>query len=238
MKEGRHVNMAPRGYKNARDENNNPVIVPSKDADNIKWVFEELSKGHYTVKDVWRLARQKGLKVGKSQMWNLIKNPVYCGRIFVPAYKTEPAEVVPASHEPIISGELFDEVQDILCGRKRKYPPKQSLKDELPLRGYLLCRKCGNKLTGSASKGNGGRYYYYHCAKGCNERFKAIDANNSFVAELCKIAANKNAINALELIIKDYTKMSTEEKSNRRVQINSEIEKNQQRINSCRTVNA
>lgn len=234
MKEGRHVNMAPRGYKNVRDENNNPIIVPSKDANNIKWVFEELSKGNYTVKDVWRLARQKGLKVGRSQMWNLIKNPVYCGRIFIPAYKTEPAEVIPAVHEPIISGELFDEVQDILCGRKRKYPPKQSLKEELPLRGYLLCRKCGNKLSGSASKGNGGRYYYYHCAKGCNERFKATDANFLFLNELSTIAANENAIHALELVIKDYAKMSAEEKSNRQVQTRAEIEKSQQRINNAK----
>jgi DNA invertase Pin-like site-specific DNA recombinase len=32
MKEGRHVNMAPRGYRKARDDNNNPIIEPSKDA--------------------------------------------------------------------------------------------------------------------------------------------------------------------------------------------------------------
>jgi hypothetical protein len=45
MKDGRHVNMAPKGYKNARDENNNPIIVPSKDAPLIAWSFEEVAKG-------------------------------------------------------------------------------------------------------------------------------------------------------------------------------------------------
>jgi site-specific DNA recombinase len=32
MKEGRHVNMAPKGYRNSRDENNNKIISPGKDA--------------------------------------------------------------------------------------------------------------------------------------------------------------------------------------------------------------
>jgi site-specific DNA recombinase len=45
MKEGRHVNMAPRGYRNVRDENNNPTIEPGKDAPIIKWAFEEMQRG-------------------------------------------------------------------------------------------------------------------------------------------------------------------------------------------------
>jgi site-specific DNA recombinase len=52
MKEGRHVNKAPKGYKNARDENNNPIIVPSKDAPLIAWSFEEVAKGVHTIIEV------------------------------------------------------------------------------------------------------------------------------------------------------------------------------------------
>lgn len=69
----------------------------------------------------------------------MLRNPVYCGRIFIPAYKNEEAMVVKAKHESLVSGALFDEVQDILNGRKRKRPAKNSLKEELPLRGYLQC---------------------------------------------------------------------------------------------------
>ena len=83
-----------------------------------------------------------------------------CGQIFIPAYKDEPEAIVQATHEPLISVELFNEVQDALNGRKRKFPSKNTLKEELPLRGFLECRKCGAKLTGSASKGNGGRYFF------------------------------------------------------------------------------
>jgi site-specific DNA recombinase len=156
MKEGRHVNMAPRGYRNARDENNNPIIEPGKDAPLIEWVFEETARGVHNVMEIWKRAKEKGLKIGKSQMWNLLRNPIYCGRIFVPAYKDEKAMVIKATHDPIISQELFDEVQEVLNGRRRKFPTRQTAKEELPLRGYLQCNRCGSKLTGSASKGNGG----------------------------------------------------------------------------------
>ena len=84
------------------------------------------------------MKKAKGLKVGKSQVWDLLRNPIYCGRIFIPAYKDEKAIVIKASHELVISQELFDEVQDVLNGRKRKIPTRKTAKEELALRGYLV----------------------------------------------------------------------------------------------------
>ena len=86
----------------------------------------------------------------------MLQNPIYCGKIFIPAYKDEQECTIPATHESIISEELFEEVQMVLNGRKRKFSPKNTLKEELSLGGFLECRKCGTRLTGSASKGNGG----------------------------------------------------------------------------------
>jgi site-specific DNA recombinase len=145
MKEGRHVNMAPIGYKNARDENNNPIIILGKDASIVQWMFEETAKGVYNVMEIWRMARMKRLRISKSQIWNILRNPFYCGRIFIPAYKDEKAMVVKATHEAIITIELFEEVQDILNGRKRKFPTRQTAKEDLPLRGYLKCKQCSGK---------------------------------------------------------------------------------------------
>jgi hypothetical protein len=50
-----------RGYRNARDENNSPIITPGKDAPIIKWVFEEVVKGVYNVMEIWRISKTKGL---------------------------------------------------------------------------------------------------------------------------------------------------------------------------------
>lgn len=103
MKEGRHVNMAPKGYRNVRDENNTPTIQPGKDAPIIKWAFEEVARGIYTVAEIWRMAKEKGLNVGKSQIWNIFRNPFYCGKLFIPAYKDEEAVFIKGIHEPLVS---------------------------------------------------------------------------------------------------------------------------------------
>ena len=38
------------------------------------------------------------------------------------------------------------------------------------------CPRCQQLWTGSVSKGNGGKYAYYHCNKFCNARARADEA--------------------------------------------------------------
>lgn len=231
MKEGRYVTVAPRGYKNVRNEQNKPVIIPDlKLAPLIRWVFEEVAKGTDTVKDIWRKARKKGLTVGRSNIWYMLRNPIYCGKIYLPPYKDEGALLVKGLHEPIVSEGLFYEVQDVLEGKKRKVPSKNTAREELPLRGFLQCRKCGKNLTGSSSKGNGGKYFYYHCTNECGERFQAIHANTIFLEELRRISANEENIQLFEMVMKEYSRLSGKERSTALKEVDTEIEKNRERI--------
>ena len=232
-KEGRWVAMAPVGYKNVRDEFNNPIIVPSDTAPIMKYAFEELAKGVYNIDEIRRECNKKGLKCGRSNFWVMVRNPIYCGKIYIPAYKNEEASYVKATHLPIISESLFYEVQDILNGRKRRHTTKNTVKDELPLRGLLECRKCGKKLTGSSSKGNGGRYFYYHCQKGCNERFKAIEANSIFENELQALTPNKQIITLFKKNIEKHFVQNGQDSTKEINHIKIEIEKHRERINNA-----
>jgi site-specific DNA recombinase len=230
LKEGRIANLAPRGYKNARDERGLPIILPGKDADTIRWAFAEIASGNKTVMQVWQVVKERGLKVGRSQMFRLLHNPFYCGRINVPAYRNEPAEVVQGRHEPLVSAHLFNQVQDVMSGRYRRVVPKNLPKEELPLRGFMTCQKCGSNISGSASKGNGGKYFYYHCSRGCNERFKAEEANTLFINELEKIRANEQCISLFETVIRDYAKQGNRQKLDSTKAIQVEIGKHNDRI--------
>jgi DNA invertase Pin-like site-specific DNA recombinase len=235
MKEGRHVNMAPRGYRNVRDENNNPTIEPGKDAPIIRWAFEEVQRGVYNVMDIWRMAKLKGLKVGKSQIWNIFRNPFYCGKLFIPAYKNEEARVVKGVHTPIISEALFNDVQDVLNGRKRKPLTSQhGLREEFPLRGNLLCKQCGRLLTASTSKGNGGLYYYYHCTNGCKERFHSTEVNEAFDHKLITYKANENAREFNRAVLMHYLNIDADGNVKRIEQVKAEIQKNKEMINLAR----
>ena len=120
----------------------------------------------------------------------------------VPAYKDEAETIVKAQHEPLISEETFYNVQDFLDGRKRNVPTKNTRKEELPLRGFLVCPRCGKKLSGSAAKGKSGiKYFYYHCYPGCPERVKADDANNAFLKLLGLLNFNLESIDLFKDVI-------------------------------------
>src|SRR5690606_8851834 len=121
-KEGRYMGLAPVAYVNKTDENGRKYIAPKNpDADILKWAFTELSKGRYNTEQVWKRAKEKGLKCSKSAFWQVLRNPVYCGKIFIPAFKDEKSRFVPANHAPIISEGVFNKVQEVIDGRGRSY---------------------------------------------------------------------------------------------------------------------
>ena len=77
----------------------------------------------------------------------------------------------------------------------------------------MQCSKCGRNLTGSASRGNGGRYFYYHCKEGCKERFRAKEANGAFYEQLANISNHQKTLLSLEMILKDVILMNGKEKT-------------------------
>ncbi len=187
MKEGRYMGLAPIGYTNKADEKGRKYIAPKEpQATILKWVFEELAKGVNNTEKVFKLAKEKGLTSTKSHFWFAIRNPVYCGKIFIPQHKDEESRFAKAQHEPIISEALFYKVQDVLDGRGRIYKIKSVVNEDLPLRGFLICPKCGKLLCGSSSRGRSRYYPYYHCVGDCTCRFRADKVNQLFVSELKK----------------------------------------------------
>src|SRR5439155_26939329 len=72
---------------------------------------------------------------------------------------------------PLVSEELFGQVQNVLDGRKPKVAPHTRNHPDFPLRRFVRCGQCGTPLTGSWSTGRTKRYAYYHCRRvGCSAR--------------------------------------------------------------------
>ncbi len=224
MKEGRYMGLAPIGYTNKADERGRKYIAPKEpQATIIRWVFEELAKGVTNTEKVFKLAKEKGLTSTKSHFWFAVRNPVYCGKIFVPKHKDEESRFVKGQHEPIISEALFYEVQDALDGRSRKYKVRTVANEFLPLRGFLLCPKCGKPLCGSSSKGRSRYYPYYHCVGACPCRFRADRINQIFVTELKKYIPRPELKDLFRIsLYKAFTKQAGNQQSGQR-QLAAEI---------------
>ena len=171
-KEGRYLGSTPKGYTSTKDEHGKPLLVPNKEAKHIKKAFELISSSKYSQREVIAILKKEGCIITRSRMSGLLKNPIYKGYVNVPAYRDEAEQTIKGIHEPLISELLFEKAREVINGRKPKvssYKTKSLIK--FPLRGLIGCEKCGNKLTASSSKGNGGLYEYYHCTNGCDKRF-------------------------------------------------------------------
>ena len=206
LKEGRYVSTAPYGFKNTRDEQNRPVITHSTMAPIIKKAFEQIATGNYLIEVLRKKLYKEGLKISRSNFYTLLRNPIYCGKIRIKAFKDEPEEVVQGIHEPIVSEDLFYEVQNVLDGKKKAKTKYSLVNEEYPMRGHLICPRCGKTLTGSSALGNGGKYFYYHCTKGCKERHISDGVHNAFEIWLNDISIKPEIASLYLAIIEDVFK--------------------------------
>ncbi|NJM24349.1 MAG: hypothetical protein HC859_01295 [Bacteroidia bacterium] len=110
------------------------------------------------------------------------------GKIFVPEFKDDDAQVVQGLHEPIISEELFNKVQNLLKGKAHHRKVYEKVNDDTPLRSLITCSKCGGKPISSASKERSKYYKYYHCRNGCTERIPAGVAREALLSYFDEVA--------------------------------------------------
>ncbi|QJD98436.1 recombinase family protein [Mucilaginibacter robiniae] len=234
-KEGRWMASAPVGYVNKTAENGRKYIaLKEPECTILKWCFEKLATGEFSTEQIWKVARQKGLKCGKNNFLIAIRNPVYYGMITIPKYKNEESYLVKGQHEPIISQSLYDDVQDALEGRKRKTGTKIMSLDDLPLRGFILCSRCSRALTGSASKGRNQYYYYYHCSSQCGCRYKADEVNEAFIKELDKYVLAPELSELCTKVMLDLLNQATSGTKNERKSILDQIDEQNGRLRKAR----
>lgn len=230
-KEGRYMGLAPVAYKNKVDESGNKYIAPKEpDASVLRWAFEQLATGVYNTEQVWKKAKEKGLKCSKNAFWQVIRNPLYYGKIFIPKFKDEESCLVQGQHEPIITEELFEKVQDVLDGRGRKYRSKIQTRSEFPLRGFLICPKCGKILTGSKSKGCTRYYAYYHCRKGCSYRIQTQEMSDALEQELQGYIPSEEILDVFHVLIAEtYNDLTSDIQASKR-QLSGQVKDYENRI--------
>ena len=203
LMKGKCTNHAPRGYKNMRrDKHDCWVEIDEPKASRIRTLFYEVAKG---VEVPTVIKRKYYPELSDSSFFDMLRNRFYVGDIYVPAYGDDPEQYVKGLHQPLIDRHTFDQVQDIIDGKKKETPKMgKSVIPELYLRKFLVCPVCGCKLTGSRSKGNGGDYYYYHCSNDHKHgNFRAEKANESFVQYVSKLRPNGAVLALYNEILQD-----------------------------------
>ena len=237
-KEGRVLGVAPYGYINrSKEDGRKYIAIKEPEASNLRWAFNEIAKGVYSANDVrLRMNQRIGKKLSKSRFHVALRNPIYCGKVFIEKYKDEEAHLVQGQHEPMISESLFYQIQDILDKNVKKVRPNTKMvsEDNLPLRGFLVCPKCNRNLTGSASKGRTKHYYYYHCIPSCGFRHKASEVNNLFEKELRNYEFPQKMKKILSNLILDNCKSFIINTGNKKKQISDQIDELNAKMSKAR----
>ena len=156
---------APIGYRNVSDSLNRPTLEKdSARAPLVSQVFNEYRTGNYTQRQIAEFAYGIGLRTRKDHklstqtVVNLLRNPAYTARV----KSRMSGEFLLALHEPIISDEVFYDVQDILAGKGKEF--RRQKDEDWPLRaGFIRCADCDAPLTGSSPKGRSKQYPKYSC---------------------------------------------------------------------------
>ena len=203
VEQGRWVWKAPLGYKFTKDSLGKSILVPDNMAPFIKDAFKMAARGIYKQAEIISRLRQNGYSVSQQHLHRILRNPVYAGLIVKKDWFSEP---IKALHQSLISEDLFEQVQLILNGKRPNSKPYTRNNPEFPLRIFLRCGLCGEKITGSFSTGRGrNRYPYYHCRKsGCGFGSVKRDAlHQDFLDRLKSISPAKETVKLFEEIIKD-----------------------------------
>lgn len=172
MLQGQYCATAPFGYLNVTDGNGKKAIVIDEPKAKIIRRIYELYLNGVSIEGIRKIVLPFGFTIqGNSAIQRVLSNSVYASLLNVPAYENQPAKLIKANHEPIISEETYWKVQQLL--NPKKFIPQK--REEVPLRGVVHCRACGKLMTAAPSKSKTGKYYwYYFCVHDRKENYSAI----------------------------------------------------------------
>ena len=215
-KAGGTPSAAPIGYLNVRSFDSGrevrTVVIDPERAPLMKWVFEQYATGEWTIRDLLDKVTKRGL-VSKatpkrpsqplqlSHFHKLLRHPYYVGIV---SYK---GVLYQGKHEPLVSKEIWQEVQDHLSasnhvGEKRRIHNHY-------LKGSVFCGQCGSRLVVSYNTNRWGTVYYAGAialdllkqeqarivrkletaqsrVTAVSQRFEAVEANLKRALELAK----------------------------------------------------
>lgn len=172
--------------------------------------LKEYSMGLCSQAELSRLLDKWGLKSirGKKTLPQLVDRILgkylkfYAGILVNPWTNEE----VDGLHKPMITKDEFYRIQLIRSGNENKFK-RDRYNPDFPLRGTVICGFCNRPLTGSAPRGNGGRYPYYHCYnKQCSMFGKCIakgTLEKEFLNYLKKIAPKEKFLTMFKETVLD-----------------------------------
>jgi len=222
IREGRFVGAAPFGYSNVRIDGKH-TIAPNEKAGAAKKLFELVAQNKFSIDEIRRSLQGEGLTtanggmIAKSHLYKILNNETYCG------WTVRFGERHKGLYEPLISEQLFDQVQRVLKRRSHKGFLYQRENPSFPLRRFVF-HPTGKKLTGSWSQGRSKKYAYYRFIGFKNAEYKKDVLEKGFMKFLDEYAVRPNILGKIKTRLKDVVVSSIEVKRHQSKHLQDQID--------------
>ena len=169
-KTGGTVARAPLGYINVRKFENGvevrTVEVDPERAPLVQWAFKAYASGDYTLTRLHEEVTDRGLRtratrkfserpIARSVLAAMLSNRYYIGVV------SHKGVEYPGRHQPLVSADLFERVQETLVGNRCGQKTQQH---QHYLKGSIFCDRCGARMSLMFVNGQaGGLYPYFYC---------------------------------------------------------------------------
>ena len=172
--------VAPVGYLN--DSRTKTVSVDPVKAPLVAQAFQIYAQGDQRLEDIRYFLAKNSIcsRTGKAihidRVKHLLTNVFYYGH-----FKYS-GEIFEGKHKPIITKNLFDQVQQIMAKRAN---PHHLPKITKPYLGLICCGECGMMITAEVKKG----HTYYRCTKksktvSCRQKYSREEEINKQISGL------------------------------------------------------
>jgi site-specific DNA recombinase len=202
----------PTGYEFKKLPEHGKILVKQEPhASTVKEIYEGFASGRFgSIIEVLRYLKNhptwpSRLKasITSESVKDLLTRPHYAGVVHYPKWGLN---YVKGKHEPIVSFETFQAVQDKLKARAQA-PARTNISEQFSLRGFVDCGCCGKPMSSCLSKGRYDYYPYYLChTKGCEAYGKSVRKEvieGEFEALLQTLRPTKGLFDLASEIFKD-----------------------------------
>jgi len=180
---------APVGYLNVREIGVDgfeyrTIAIDENKAPDVQWAFRAYAAGLHSIEEMTDALESRGLTskphrrggrpkpMAVSAVGRMLRNPYYIGKV---VYK---GEVFDGNHEPLISLQLFDQVQELLTAKNTSGSRRRVHRH--PLKGMLTCEHCKGRVYMTKAKNRHGSVYSYFFCRGrqkgvCEVPYLSVD---------------------------------------------------------------
>ena len=229
-KMGYYPMVAPYGYTNYRKSSGDIsiLVVNPEQAPFVKKMYELYATGLYSYRSLAKKMSDEGfrmsasVKCSKKNVEMILNNCIYMGDFIFKGVRYV------GKHEPIISRELWHNVQRIIKENTITRPNKR----EFLFSGMFKCSHCGCSLVAELHKG---KYVYYHCTgnKGgdCKRKYIPEPKIEEAITELLKqfTISDETAQYVLKAV-KQRLKENSDYNDVQALEINKQIERLKTRL--------